>query len=65
MLEADGEYVDLTQYDETKIIPLVYDFCTKNPDKKPISVIERCSPRRREAQGRLGEGLDRLGCGIR
>jgi hypothetical protein len=40
MLEADGEYVDLTQYDETKIIPLVYDFCTKNPDKKPIWVID-------------------------
>jgi hypothetical protein len=39
-LEADGEYIDLTQHDETKIIPLVYDFCTKNPDKKPISVID-------------------------
>ena len=39
-LEADGEYIDLTQHDETKIIPLVYDFCTKNPDKKPISAID-------------------------
>ncbi len=39
-LESDGLYVDLSQYDETKILPLVYDFCIKNPDKKPISVID-------------------------
>jgi hypothetical protein len=39
-LESDGMYVDLSMYDETKILPLVYEFCTKNPDKKPISVID-------------------------
>jgi hypothetical protein len=39
-LESDGNYVDLHAYDDTKIIPLVYDFCTKNPDKKPISAID-------------------------
>jgi hypothetical protein len=39
-LESDGMYVDLSQYDETKILPLVYDFCTKHPNGKPISVID-------------------------
>lgn len=39
-LEADGNYIDLKVYDETKIIPLVFDFCTKNPDKKPISALD-------------------------
>lgn len=39
-LEADGNYIDLRANDETKIIPMVFDFCTKNPDKKPISVID-------------------------
>ncbi len=39
-LESDDLYVDLSKYDEKKILPLVYEFCTKNPDKKPISVID-------------------------
>ena len=39
-LESDDEYIDLSTYDETKILPLVYDFCTKHPDKKPISAID-------------------------
>lgn len=39
-LESDGEYIDLSKQDETVIIPLVYNFCTKNPDKKPISAID-------------------------
>ncbi len=39
-LEADGNYIDLNVYNETKILPLVFDFCTKNPDKKPISALD-------------------------
>lgn len=39
-LESDGNYVDLSANDDKKIIPLVFDFCTKNPDKKPISAID-------------------------
>ncbi len=39
-LEADGNYIDLKVYDETKIIPLVFDFCSKNPDKKPITAFD-------------------------
>ena len=39
-LEGDGEYVDLSKYDETVILPKLQAFCAKNPDKKPISLID-------------------------
>lgn len=39
-LEGDGEYIDLAKQSDDVIIPLVFDFCTKNPDKKPITVID-------------------------
>lgn len=39
-LEGDGDYVDLSKYDETVILPKLQAFCAKNPDKKPISLID-------------------------
>ena len=39
-LESDSEYVDLSKYDEKVIVPAIKEFCTKNPDKKPISLID-------------------------
>ena len=36
LLEGDNEYVDLSLMDEKKLLPKIYEFCTKNPDKKPI-----------------------------
>jgi hypothetical protein len=39
-LESDSEYIDLSKYDDKAILPAVKDFCTKNPDKKPISLID-------------------------
>jgi hypothetical protein len=36
----DSDYVDLSQYDEKVILPAIKEFCTKNPDKKPISAID-------------------------
>lgn len=39
-LEADGEYLDLAVYGPEKIISIVHEFCTKNPDKKPISAFD-------------------------
>ena len=39
-LESDSEYVDLSKYDEKVILPAIQEFCTKNPDKKPISLID-------------------------
>jgi hypothetical protein len=38
-LEGDSDYVDLSKYDEKVILPALKEFCGKNPDKKPISLI--------------------------
>jgi len=40
-LESDSEYIDLSKYNETVILPMVHEYCTKNPDKKPISAIDK------------------------
>jgi hypothetical protein len=39
-LESDSNYIDLSKYDETVILPAIKTFCEKNPDKKPISLID-------------------------
>jgi len=39
-LESDGNYIDLSKYDEKVILPALKDFCGKNPNKKPISRID-------------------------
>ena len=36
LLEGDNEYVDLSLMDEKNLLPKIHEFCTKNPDKKPI-----------------------------
>jgi hypothetical protein len=39
-LESDSEYIDLSKYDEKTILPAILAFCSKNPNKKPISLID-------------------------
>ena len=39
-LEGDSDYIDLSKYDEKVILPAIKNFCEKNPDKKPISMID-------------------------
>ena len=39
-LESDSDHVDLSKYDHTTVLPAVKEFCEKNPDKKPISLID-------------------------
>jgi hypothetical protein len=41
LLEGDSQYVDLARMDEKKLLPMIQDFCKKNPDKKPISLIDK------------------------
>ena len=41
LLEGDNEYVDLSLMDEKTLLPKIHEFCTKNPDKKPISLIDQ------------------------
>ena len=39
-LESDGNYIDLSRYDEKSILPALKEFCSKHPDRKPISMID-------------------------
>lgn len=41
LLEGDSQYVDLSLMGEKKLLPLIHEFCKKNPGKKPISVIDQ------------------------
>ncbi len=40
LLEDDAKHVDLTAFDEAKVIGLVQGFCKANPDKKPVAAID-------------------------
>jgi hypothetical protein len=40
-LEGDGLYIDLSKFDEKAILPAIVEFCTKNPQGKPISLIDQ------------------------
>jgi hypothetical protein len=41
ILNEDTEYIDLERIEEPKITKLVADFCKANPDKKPVSAIDK------------------------
>lgn len=56
LLEGDSQYVDLFLMNEKKILPLIHDFCTKNPDKKPISVIDKLIEDSDKVEGKWKSG---------
>lgn len=56
LLEGDSQYVDLFVMNETKILPLIFDFCRKNPDKKPISVIDKLIEDSNKVEGKWKSG---------
>jgi len=56
LLEGDSQYVDLFVMNETKILPLIFDFCKKNPDKKPISVIDKLIEDSNKVEGKWKSG---------
>ncbi len=39
-LESDSEYIDLAKFDEKTLLPMIHEFCSKNPDKKPVTLID-------------------------
>jgi hypothetical protein len=39
-LESDSQYIDLAKFDEKVMLPMIQDYCAKNPDKKPVSLID-------------------------
>ena len=56
LLEGDSQYVDLFVMNETKILPLIFDFCKKNPDKKPINVIDKLIEDSNKVEGKWKSG---------
>ena len=56
LLEGDSQYVDLFVMNEKKLLPLIYDFCQKNPDKKPISVIDKLIEDSNKIEGKWKSG---------
>jgi hypothetical protein len=55
-LEADSDYVDLSKYNEKVILPAIAEFCAKNPDKKPISLIDDILNKAERIKGRWVKG---------
>jgi hypothetical protein len=41
LLNEDTNYVDLSRVEEPELTQLVAEFCKANPDKKPISIIDK------------------------
>ncbi len=56
LLEGDSQYVDLYLMNEKKILPLIYEFCQKNPGKKPISVIDQLIEDSDKVEGKWKSG---------
>ena len=56
LLEGDSQYVDLSRMDEKKLLPMIQDFCKKNPDKKPISLIDKLIEDSDKSEGKWKSG---------
>jgi hypothetical protein len=56
LLEGDSQFVDLSVMDEKKVLPLIYDFCKKNPGGKPISVIDKLIDDTDKVEGKWKSG---------
>ena len=55
-LESDSNYIDLSKFDEKKLLPMIYDFCSQNPDKKPISLIDSLLDKTEKISGKWKKG---------
>ena len=55
-LESDSEYIDLSKFDDKILLPMIHDFCSKNPDKKPISLIDNLLDKTEKISGKWQKG---------
>jgi hypothetical protein len=55
-LESDSEYIDLSKFDDKILLPMIYDFCSKNPDKKPISLLDNLLDKTAKVSGQWKKG---------
>lgn len=56
LLEGDSQFVDLSLMTEKKLLPLIQDFCAKNPGKKPISLIDQLIEDSDKVEGKWKSG---------
>jgi hypothetical protein len=56
LLEGDSQYVDLSLMGETKLLPMIHEFCKKNPGKKPISLIDQLIEDTDKVEGKWKSG---------
>ena len=56
LLEGDSQYVDLFAMNETKILPLIHEFCKNNPTRKPISAIDQLIEDTDKVEGKWKSG---------
>ncbi|MEA2906836.1 MAG: hypothetical protein QOI12_4223 [Alphaproteobacteria bacterium] len=58
LLNEYTDFVDLNEVDEKTILQLVYDFCKENPDKKPISAIDKFIRDTRKVEAKESDAFD-------
>ena len=56
LLEGDSQYVDLSLMNEKKLLPMIHEFCQKNPGKKPISLIDQLIEDSNKVEGKWKSG---------
>jgi hypothetical protein len=56
LLEGDSQYVDLSLMNEKKLLPLIHEFCQKNPGKKPIGMIDQLIEDSNKVEGKWKSG---------
>jgi hypothetical protein len=44
LLNEYNNFVDMTEVDADTVLKLVFNYCKANPDKKPISAIDKLIP---------------------
>ncbi len=55
-LESDSEYIDLSKFDEKVVLPMIHEFCSKYPDRKPISLIDDLLDKTPKISGKWKKG---------
>jgi hypothetical protein len=55
-LESDSNYIDLSKFDEKTVLPMIHEYCSKNPDKKPISLIDGLLDKTEKISGKWKKG---------
>jgi len=58
LLNEYTDFVDLAEVDEKTILQLVLDYCKANPDKKPISAIDKFIRDAKKVEAKESDAFD-------